>query len=246
MFNRSYETWQTTLPDNLPTLFYAFDETQSQTERVAGFRITDQDQFKLLLDSKPERLRIHLGANPDYDSNIVPSYPAVQFFIEGLKSKGETVTLQFEWDPNPPFLEKGAYGQDSGPNEIPVDGAILFAQAWLETPYDSIRDAFEGADSRNLVQRVKSYTFQEDETASIITQLEKYTGDVQLNLYLGNSIPVTNHPFGFRPVLEVRPVPFIPAEKTKAKASKKDNNGGGGGDGSTFFDFSNPCPPVCS
>lgn len=239
MSSRSYAAWQTCLPGNIPTLFYAYDETENQTERVAGFRITDQSELRSLVDSKPRRLRIHLGADPDYNFNEVPSTPAIEFYFEGLTAnKSNNLTLAFEWDPNPPFLETGAYGPDSGPNEIPPDGAILFARAWMETPYEMIADAFEGADSKSLVQRVKFYTFQEEETASILAQLDKNltAGETHVCLYLGNSIPVSGHPFGFRPVIEIRPI-------TNSKKTKSLN---GGGSGSSFFDFSSPCPPVCS
>jgi hypothetical protein len=239
MSSRSYAAWQTCLPGNLPTLFYAFDETENQTERVAGFRITDQTQLKALLKSNPTRLRIRLGADADYNFNEVPSTPAIAFYLEGLTGTGNNSTLEFTWDPNPPFLERGAYGPDSGPNEIPPDGAILFARAWMETPYEMIRDAFEGADSNSLVQRVKFYTFQEEESASILTQLKNGLDEVETHvcLYLGNSIPVSGHPFGFRPVIEIRPI---------INKNKKTKTFNGDGSGSTFFDFSSPCPPVCS
>ncbi|WP_367390416.1 hypothetical protein [Lewinella sp. LCG006] len=238
MSTRSYAAWQTCLPGNLPTLFYAFDESENQTERVAAFRITDQVELNNLLLSKPERLRIHLGADPGFDFNTVPSSPAVEFYFEGLTKGGTNITLAFEWDPNPPFLEDGTYGPNSGPDEIPPDGAILFAKAWMETPYNMIGDAFEGYDSKNLVQRVKSYTFQEDETAALLSNLEKglASNETHVCLYLGNSIPVSGHPFGFRPVIEIRPI-------TNSRKTKTLN---GDGSGSSFFDFSSPCPPVCS
>ncbi len=236
MSSRSYTAWQTCLPGNLPTLFYAYDESEKQTERVAAFRITDQSELAALVSSKPGRLRINLGADPDFDFNTVPSTPAIEFDLQGLSPTSSPT--QFEWDPNPPFLEVGAYGPDSGPNEIPPDGAILFARAWMETPYEMIGDAFEGADAKSLVQRVKFYTFQEDETASILTQLENglAEGETHVCLYLGNSIPVTGHPFGFRPVIEIRPI----INSRKAKTFNGD------GSKSSFFDFSSPCPPVCS
>lgn len=237
MSSRSYAAWQTCLPENLASLFYAYDESQNQTERVAGFRITDQSDLTSLVDSNPSQLRIRLGADPDYDFNIVPSTPAIQFYIEGVDSKGGNLTLELTWDPNPPFLENGTYGPDSGPNEIPPDGAILFAKAWLETPYEMIGDSFEGADASSLVQRVRFYTFQKEESASILTKLKDGLagGDTHVCLYLGNSIPVSGHPFGFRPVLEIRPI-----INNKAKTFNGD------GSGSSFFDFSSPCPPVCS
>lgn len=238
MSSRSYAAWQTCLPGNIPTLFYAYDETENQTERVAAFRITDQQQLNNLVSSKPTRLRIHLGADPGFDFNTVPSTSAIEFYFEGLTTNGSNLTLKFEWDPNPPFLEEGAYGPDSGPNEIPPDGAILFAKAWMETPYEMISDAFEGFDSKNLVQRVKSYTFLKDETTSILSKLEEGITaghETHVCLYLGNSIPVSGHPFGFRPVIEIRPI--INSKKTKSL--------NGDGSGSTFFDFSSPCPPIC-
>ncbi|WP_044087021.1 hypothetical protein [Lewinella cohaerens] len=237
MSSLSYAAWQTCLPKNLPTLFYAFDANDSQTARVAGFRITDQTKLATLLSSNPTRLRIRLGVDTTYDFSEIPSTPAIQFYLEGLDASGSTATLEFAWDPNPPFLEKDAYGPNSGTNEIPPDGAILFARAWMETPFSKIGDAFEGADSKNLVQRVKYYTFQEEETTSIITQLEEglLGGDMHICLYLGNSIPVSGHPFGFRPVIEIRPIDS-PAPKSLVNGSRK----------STFFDFSSPCPPVCS
>ena len=238
MSSRSYTAWQTCLPGNLPTLFYAFDETENQTERVAGFRITDQSELEALVSNKPSRLRIYLGADPDFEFNTVPSTPAIQFYLQGLKGQSDNPPVAFEWDPNPPFLESGAYGPDSGPNEIPPDGAILFARAWMETPYEMIGDAFEGADAKSLVQRVKYYTFQEDETVSILAQLADGLagGETHVCLYLGNSIPVSGHPFGFRPVIEIRPI--INSKKIKTL--------NGDGSKSSFFDFSSPCPPICS
>lgn len=235
MANDSFTAWQTCLPTNLPTLFYAFDHSQQQTERVAAFKIFDQNELQSLLDSQPQRLKITIGADPAYDFTSIPSDPAVRFFLDGLSPQnGDMVRIQFDWDPNPPFLEQGAYSPDSGPNEIPAEGAILFAIAWLETKYDDISSTFEGVDTtHNLVQRVKSYIFQEDETTTILGLLADYIGAVDVCLYLGNSIPVSKHPFGFRPVLEI-----LPTNKSKRA------NVLGGGNGH-FFDFSNPCPPFC-
>ena len=76
-------------------------------------------------------------------------------------------------------------------------------------------------------QRVKSYVFQTGETRAIVNEIANEDRK-SINLYLGNGIRVSAHPFSFRPILEV--------------SSSEGNYFVGG---SSYFDFCNPCPPYC-
>lgn len=227
MSTPAYIAWQKTLPGDLAILFYAHNTNKNQTEKVAGFKIDNQTKINTLINSNVARLRIHIGVDENYNLDAIPDdNPAIRFDLEALDNNGVSITtLGFDYDSAPKFLQAGAYGSKSGTDEIPPAGAILFARAWLETPNDMIGDCFEGSTAKNLVQRVRYYTFQQEETIEIISRLNDHPNDAVIYLYLGASIPVSGHPFGFRPVLEISSV--------------------SGTGNSSFFDFSTPCPPVC-
>lgn len=229
MFEKEIANWQQTLQNNLPVAFTAYDASKGQTDRVSCYML-DHSALQGLIDSAPQKLRLHLGLASGADFSSIPSTPYAQFYLEGLlPGSGAAVTVQMNWEPNPPFLLSGFTGPDSGVDEIPSEGALLFVMGWLETAYQDISTAFDGLNMvTNQVQRVRYYTYSADESGRIIELLKNNTNS-KLYLYLGKTIPVTAHPMGFRPVLEVR----------------IDDSAGAGGGGSHFFDFANPCPPAC-
>ena len=230
MYEKEIANWQQTLPNNLPVAFTAYDANKGQTDRVSSY-VLDHSSLQGLIDSAPEKLRLHLGLASGADFTSIPSTPYAQFYLEGLNpGSGSAVTVQMNWEPDPPFLKSGFTGPDSGVDEIPSEGALLFVMGWLETAYQDISTAFDGLNMlTNQVQRVRYYTYSADESGRIIELLKSNTNS-KLYLYLGKTIPVTAHPMGFRPVLEVR---------------IDDGSLAGGGGGSHFFDFANPCPPAC-
>lgn len=239
MFDQEIANWQQTLPNQLPPSFSAFNK--GQTDRVSAFSI-DATALQAIVDSSPEFLRIHIGLKKQGEITVVGDQPNVQFYLEGVQPpplKGKMVKAQvnemvaLNWDPNPPFLTEGFYGPDSGVDEIPSEGALLFLMGWLETAYEDIANAFDGLNSKtNQVQRVRYYTFSADESGKILEFLKQDPSNTKLYLYLGKTIAVSDHPMEFRPVVEVR-----------IEATTNAINGGGGG--SHFFDFANPCPPIC-
>ena len=232
MYENEFANWQQILPADIPIAFSAFDDKHGQTDRVSCYS-TPASKLTGLLATFPRQLRIKIGIadNPDYSK--VPTKPYAHFFVEGLYPQNGTETKieQLGWNPNPPFLTEGFYGPDSGVDEIPSEGALLFLMGWLETDYASIASTFDGLNPvTNQVQRVRHYTFSEEESEKIFNLLDGNLNNSTLYLYMGKTIAVNIHPMEFRPVLEVR----IDEES--------DANGSGG---SHFFDFSNPCPPYC-
>ncbi|MEO0724652.1 MAG: hypothetical protein AAFZ63_08930 [Bacteroidota bacterium] len=231
-YDTAFANWQQILPTNLPVSFTAYDTDKGQTDRVAcygipGYALND------LLATFPKRLRIRIGIADGADYDHIPTEPYAQFFVEGVEPQnGNLMIERLGWVANPPFLSEGFVGPDSGTDEIPSEGALLFVMGWLETNYSDIANAFDGLNPKtNQVQRVRSYTFSEDESQKIFNLLENNLNNSMLYLYMGKTIAVSMHPMEFRPVIEVR-----------INKTADDNDGGGG---SHFFDFSNPCPPFC-
>ena len=233
MYDKEFANWQQILPTNLPVSFTAFDSDKRQTDRVACYGCPGY-ALKDLLATFPKQLRIRIGIAEGADYNKIPEEPYAQFFVEGVNPQnGKAMIERLGWVANPPFLSEGFVGPDSGVDEIPSEGALLFLMGWLETDYADIANAFDGLNPKtNQVQRFRSYTFSEDESLKIFNLIENNLNESMLYLYMGKTIAVSMHPMEFRPVVEVR----------INESNNADNNGGGG---SHFFDFANPCPPFC-
>lgn len=242
MFEQEIANWQQTLPNQLPGSFSAYKD--GQTDRVSAFSIdADDTALRDLLSSNPDHLRINIGLKQQGAITVIGTAPNVQFYLQGIHKDPLSKVAQAQaskmvalnWDPNPPFLTEGFLGPDSGVDEIPSEGAMLFLMGWLETAFEDIGNAFDGLNSKtNQIQRVKHYTFSSEESLKIFDLLKQNPAKTKLYLYLGKSIPVSAHPMGFRPVVEVR--------ISDSSISARSTSGGGG---SHFFDFSNPCPPAC-
>ena len=235
---QKYETeianWQKTLQNNLPVAFTAYDSDAGQTDRVVAY-VMEQADLQALANSGAHYIRVHLGIQDGANFSQIPSNPYAEFFVEGLdQNKKSLVAVKLNWEKNPPLLEPGPNDTDSGLDEIPSDGAILFVMGWLETAYADIATAFEGLNTAtNQVQRVRYYTFSEDESETMMNLLKNNSANSSFYLYLGKTIAVTAHPMEFRPVVDIK----IDGTNTMG--------GNGGGGGSHFFDFANPCPPAC-
>jgi hypothetical protein len=223
------ESWQRCAPNQVPNLFYAFNADNDQTERVVSYRI-DNGSINKLLKIKPDNLIVRMACRPGTDFDQIqekpPFVPILEAYEKGNKKFENCFLMQ--WDPEPPFLDDDERSNLSGIDQIPPEGAYLFIIAWLEYQYSQLGKPFEGI-APNLVKRVKSYIFNSAETAEILKNLEEGTENKVLYIHMGIGISVQQHPFSFRPVLQVH-----------------DESGTeGDDDGDSFFDFSNPCPPRC-
>ncbi|MEL7119933.1 MAG: hypothetical protein AAFO07_10840 [Bacteroidota bacterium] len=224
------EAWQRCNPNHVPNLFYAFNEENTQTERVVSYKL-GMEEVQQLRKLNPSEIRIHMGCRSGIDDSnvqqIPPFAPILQAYKSGLNKYENCLSLK--WDPTPSFLTKDLFSVNSGVDQIPPEAAYLFILAWLECSYSDLANPFE-AITTNLVKRVKFYSFEQEETKEIIKSINRMPDGAYLYIHLGVGISVRQHPFSFRPVLQVVPL----------ESSFDDD-----GDDGDFYDFSNPCPPKC-
>lgn len=225
------ESWQRTLPGDLPALFYAYNASSGQTERVVSYVLEGED-LATFVALNPANIKVHMASQLESAASRIqtapPFVPILQAYQSGQKDLSNSFLMT--WDPNPPFLRTTDDSPLNGIDQIPPEGAYLFILAWLELSYQKLEHPFE-AIAANLVKRVRSYTFNTEETQKILEMLGPSPLDKQLYIHMGLGISVQKHPFSFRPVLQVHTIGTDPLD------------GDDGDDG--FFDFSNPCPPRC-
>lgn len=247
------EQWQRCRTEDLPGLFYAYDEAEVQTERIVSFRLRGSDLKAFAKHLKQQivahrdapnpldrcRLAVYLGLKEGYDGEFAQKEPHFCLILQPYSPDIEMdeFVWKMEWDPNPSFPTDPTQSPLSGRNAIPGDGAFLFVHHWLETEHYELSTLFESS-AYQLGRRVKSYRFAAQETESISADIAKaLADDGELYVHLGRGIRVSTHPFSFRPVLEVAGQTYLRRGRTYS-----DNNGGGGDDG-TFYDYSIPIPP---
>jgi len=246
------EQWQRCRTEDLPGLFYAYDEVDVQTERIVSFRLSGEDLKAFSHHLKRQiakhsnnpnpldrcRLAVYLGLSEGYDGEFANKDPhfclILQPYSPGLEA-GKLV-WKMDWDPNPKFPTDPTQSPLSGRNAIPGDGAFLFVHHWLETEHYELSTLFEST-AYQLGRRVKSYRFAAQVTESIAADIDKALADRGvLFVHLGRGISVSTHPFSFRPVLEVAGQTYLERDRQYAE----DNENGNGG---SFYDYSVPIPP---
>ena len=223
------QNWQKTGINVLPNLFNCYDENSNESKRVVAYQL-NKKSFTLIAkqEKKIKNLIVHMGAR-EFRTAALLDIPIVPFFqpiLELSYEDGESAYGHFDWAPNPTFVND-ATSVSSQADAIPGAGAYLFILSWLELRFNQLHEPFMSI-TNGKNQRVKSYVFQTGESKAIINEIVS-EGRKVINLYLGNGIRVSAHPFSFRPILEV--------------SSEEGNNFV---NGSSYFDFCNPCPPYCN
>lgn len=239
------ENWQRCPHEALPRAFYAYNTELQQSERVVTYRLREAEAIAALTDrlarTEQPRFVIHLGLAGKKPRLVIPTVPAFQLFVQVLdgKAEGPEHYVQLEWVPNSQFGKRAAGSTESGPNAIPGASALLFAQAWRQLPYERLADPFT-ASLRELGRRVKAYVHSEPVSRSIQADLLG-EGVKTLTVHLGAGLAVWEHPFAFRPVVEVGT--NLGADGQQPYERDMSNPENGGPDGSSYYDFSVPEPP---
>jgi len=226
--DKAKRNWQKTALGQLPNLFIAFDEQTNESKRVVSFQLEASSVNDIAtIGEGVKHLVVHLGSRESASAKLVdiPDTPFFTPILELRMVSGDRKFYPFAWVPNPSFLDSSE-DVNSRREAIPGASAYLFILSWLEKKFRELHEPFIGlANGKN--QRVKTYVFEEVESAAII-ELIKEEGMGAVNLYMGNGIRVSSHPFAFRPIIEV-------AKDVNTFIE----------DGSSFYDFCNPCPPYC-
>ena len=234
------EAWQRCRQEDLPRAFYAYKDGRSQ--RAVTFRLKDFADLQAEVPKSGDfQFVVHLGLHPDRLGKGIGKKPAFTLFIQvvrkgaGYGNKG----YELAWTAKSRFSKGLEQGPTSGLNAIPAASAYLFVHSWLETPEVYLSDPFLAA-TRNLGERVKAYLFAPAESRSIANDLGK--GATGLDIHLGNGMAVWQHPFSFRPVIEVKRT----LGKDYAPASDqlpRNTSGMTNDEGDSFYDFGYPDPP---
>jgi hypothetical protein len=237
------ENWQRCRQEDLPRIFYAYDDKEHQSERLVSFRLkgkkTIQGLTDLIEDPSDFKFIVHLGLRKFDLSEPIPSKPAFLLYLQVYNKKGDWQKnyVQLKWDKNSRFSKAMEDGTDSGTNAIPAASAYLFVQSWLEMPEVMLAKPFTAA-TRVMGQRVKAYIFSPEESYSIYLDIMNSTEDC-LDIHLGNGLAVWDHPFSFRPVIEVKGA--VP--KGKNRQVPMNATGPLDDDGNSYYDFGSPHPP---
>lgn len=258
---RAMKNWQQCRQEDLPRAFYAYDDDECQSERVVTYRIGQDGIHKLLhnikLDEKTSEpgpdfhFKIHLGLREDLLTKSIPDYPAFTLFIQAVNSypkKGQkpcdydySGSVELEWEKNSRFSETMGDDTDSGKNALSAAGAYLFVHSWMELSEEELAEPFTAV-SKVLGKRVRSYRFAHNESLSIYQDiLASLRSDAPaVDVHMGNGLAVWQHPFSFRPVIEVKDVMQNDGRSTIERVS----GGAANSNGDSFFDFGQPEPPI--
>jgi hypothetical protein len=239
------EQWQRIRAVEIPSLFSAYDKEQKQTERVVSYRLDKKwmqrlhDQVK---DKEDFQFIVHLGLLKDHYSEQVPDQPPFVLMLQAYckASDYHKKCYGLTWASNSKFADAGGTGSQM--NAIPAASAYLFVYSWMETPLEELDLPFTSA-AADQDLRVQAYIFSKAESKTINrdigNSLSNQEEEPELCIHLGIGIAVQGHPFGFRPVMEIKNA--IP----NGKLGKVNRNSTGltDGNGGSYFDFSNPIPP---
>jgi hypothetical protein len=235
------ENWQRCPYEELPRAFNAYNKELMQSERVMTYRLSDLKALSALTaDCKSReafRFVIHLGLRSRKPRRTIPNTPDFQLFIQVLTDKEDEPNdcHPLEWVPNSQFGKRTARSTESGVNAIPGASAYLFAQAWRELPHEKLAMPFTGS-IRELGRRVKSFTHSAPVSQSIRADLLGRE-DRTITVHLGVGLAVYDHPFAFRPVVEVSTHPDGRYKKRNHKSGLEEDSD------DSFYDFSMPDPP---
>lgn len=239
------QNWQRCRQEELPGLFYAYDEVDRQSERIVTYRMAG-DQFRAFYDSVPAKkefkLIVHLGLRANHYSEAIPESPAFSLIIQSYvkDSDWQEGCFSLDWEANSRFSSGAEDGSSSEKNAIPAAGAYLFVQSWMETPEAHLAEPFTAV-SHVLGRRVKAYVFSPTESRSIYDDMTNSLASKKpcLDIHLGRGLAVYDHPFSFRPVIEVKnAVDFKNPGSVARNATGLTND-----DGDSFYDFGTPIPP---
>lgn len=251
--NKLTERWQRCRLEDIADLFYAYHETKGHTERVLSYRLSDK-AFKALKDhlpcsNIPFSFIVRLGLRRNYREDEVANEPFFTLVLDVVpkdNSKGllldsdDRRCYRLRWQPDELLDPPGSgFGDNnSGPDEIPPQGAYLFLSSWLETSASDIASTFESL-ALNVGKRVKAYVYlptESDDIAKKILATDATDGG-GLFVHMGKGPAVSYHPFSFRPVLEVRKGLLGGPGGESPSVNLVDGPGG------TYYDYSKPSPP---
>jgi hypothetical protein len=150
------------------------------------------------------------------------------------------------WAPNARFTNGEADNANSGQNAIPAASAYLFVMSWMELPERDLATPFTAV-SHVLGKRVKNYRFSNAESLSILKDIGQSLSSRApgLHIHLGNGLAVYDHPFSFRPVIEVRHAVKVHEDGSMVEPESGGRNTTGllNDHGDSFYDFGAPEPP---
>lgn len=243
------EQWQRIRAVEIPSLFSAYDKDQKQTERVVSYRL-DKKWMQSLHDQvkgkEDFQFIVHLGLLKDHYSEHIPDQPPFVLMLQAYSkaSDYQKGCYGLTWASNSKFANAGGTGSQM--NAIPAASAYLFVYSWMETPLEELDLPFTSAASDQDL-RVQAYIFSVEESKTIRRDIENSLENGKNNkdevpelcIHLGNGIAVQSHPFGFRPVIEIK---HAVIEKKPGKVARN-STGATDGDGGSYFDFGTPIPP---
>lgn len=254
-FEQAVVDWQRLRVEDIPRAFYGYDNEESRSERVVTYALDKEGMTSLRKSFKQARKQakerkknnsVHLvavlGINRNHLTEEIADYPAFTLYLRVRIYRDEYVgePVMLNWDANGRFSRINPVNANSAQNAIPAAGAFLFVHSWKQTPERELANPFVAAAGVVLGERVRDYMFSAAETLSIFEDVSASLDSKQpaLAIHLGNSIAIAQHPFSFRPVLEVT------------------NAGGKGGkqldqlvsvfideSGNNYYDYSSPEPP---
>lgn len=237
--------WQRCRQQELPDLFYAYDQSQQQSERAVTYRLSGKalEKFYQSVPANEQfRFIVHLGLRNNHYSAEIPDEPAFVLLLQAYTKKKDWQQGCFplSWEANSRFSGAQEDGTTSEANAIPAAGAYLFIMSWLETPEERLAEPFTAV-SHVLGRRVKAYAFSSAESKSIYDDLTNSLKSKApaLDIHLGRGLAVYDHPFSFRPVVEVKRA----VDVAKPGSNARNATGLTNDDGDSFYDFSNPIPP---
>lgn len=249
---RLLENWQRCRPEMLSGLFYAYDEEQAQIERVVTYEIKE-DAMKALLDTvktnngvpeKGFRFVIQLGVNAEMETLEVPNSPAFSLHIQAFNHGDDNFANCFEmsWQKNSKFSLVESKETRSENNAMPAAGAYIFVQSWMEYPEADLAEPFTAV-SRVLGKRPKCYLFSYAESKSIYQDMVNSLSSDKpgVHVHLGNGLAVWDHPFSFRPVIEV--LNAVDESNEASLITARDATGLTDGKGGSYYDYAVPDPP---
>lgn len=239
------ENWQRCRQEELPGLFQAYDAKEAQSERVVTFRMKKSMLRDLYAKAKKTdglKFIVHLGLADDHYSDLLPEVPPFGLFLQAYHSKSEYQhdCYPLAWEPNSRFTTSMEEETGSEANAIPAASAYLFVMSWLEMAEEDLTVPFTAV-SHVLGKRVRAYVFSEVESQSILNDIEHSLTSKPswLDIHLGNGLAVYDHPFSFRPVIEVKnAVDTNNPGKISRNATGLTND-----EGDSFYDFGQPVPP---
>lgn len=245
------ENWQRCRQEDLPALFYAYDKTENQGERIVTFRLdknTLQELYDGVTNTDTLQFIVHLGMTEESIPQQIPDVPPFVLLLQASEQRKDFQENCFllDWAPNGRFTTSEENDPTSGKNAIPAASAYLFVMSWMETPEEDLAMPFTAV-SHVLGKRVKNYRFSNVESQSIYEDIGRSLKNKvsYLDIHLGNGLAVYDHPFSFRPVIEIKNAVDL-TKKGKVKkpvTGARNATGLTNENGDSFYDFGQPEPP---